>query len=447
MQKANKYNKITAMHFHGGTLRMDMAKLSREELKRELSILSKEYEEFRSRGLKLDMSRGKPCTEQLELSVDMLAYPYRDKNYKTASCADVRNYGMTDGLPEAKELFSKLLEVSTSEIILGNNSSLSMMYDAISRAMTFGVYGSPEPWSRLPKVKFLCPSPGYDRHFAITELFNIEMITIEMKEDGPDMDTIEKLAAEDDSIKGIWCIPKYSNPTGVTYSDEVVDRLAAMRTAASDFRIFWDNAYIVHHLTDKPDKLKNILEACKKAGNPDRVFIFASTSKITFPGSGVAMMASSESNINQIKKLLGIRSIGPDKINQLRHVMFFSDPDSIEQHMKKHAAILKPKFEMVLSILDSRLGDRNIAKWSRPNGGYFISLDTLPGCASAVVKMAGEAGVVLTPAGATFPYGKDPQDCNIRIAPTLPPLEELKLAMELLCTCIQIVSARKLLGT
>lgn len=295
-------------------------------------------------------------------------------------------------------------------------------------------------------MKFLCPSPGYDRHFAITELFNIEMITIDMKENGPDMDTVEKLVAEDDSIKGIWCTPKYSNPTGITYSDEVVDRLAGMQTAAKDFRIFWDNAYIVHHLTDEHDRLKNILEACKKAGNPDRVYMFASTSKITFPGAGVAMMASSVNNINRTKKLLGIRTIGPDKINQLRHVMFLKDLDGIEQHMKKHAAILKPKFDTVTGILDSKLGDKNIASWSMPRGGYFISFDTMPGCASAVVKMAGEAGVVFTPAGATYPYGRDPQDRNIRIAPSMPPIEDLKVAMELLCICVQIVSARKLLG-
>jgi len=425
---------------------MDIAKLSREELEKRLSELKKEYEGFRAKGLKLDMSRGKPCKEQLDLSVEMLAYPYRDKNFKTDSCADVRNYGLVDGLPEAKELFARMLEVSAGEIIVGNNSSLSMMYDSISRAMTFGVYGSPEPWGRLPKVKFLCPSPGYDRHFAICELFGIEMITIDMKDDGPDMDTVERLVAEDDSIKGIWCTPKYSNPTGITYSDGVVDRLASMRTAAEDFRIFWDNAYVVHHLTEKPDRLKNILEACKKAGNPDRVFIFASTSKITFPGSGVAVMAASENNINLIRKQLGIRTIGPDKINQLRHVLFFRDLAGIEEHMKKHAAILKPKFDMVDSILESRLGGKNIASWSKPNGGYFISFDTMPGCASAVVKMAGEAGVVFTPAGATYPYGKDPQDRNIRIAPTLPPVEELRTAMELLCICVELVSIQKLLA-
>lgn len=425
---------------------MDFNKLGRDELKEKLSTLNKIYDGFKAENLKLDMSRGRPCIEQLDLSMEMLDFPASSDSCKTASGADVRNYGLTDGIPEAKELFSKLLEVSTKEIIIGGNSSLNLMYDTISRAMTFGVCGSPEPWGKLPKVRFICPSPGYDRHFAITELFNIEMITVDMKADGPDMDMVEKLVSEDASIKGIWCTPKYSNPDGITYSDSVVDRFAQMHTAASDFRIFWDNAYIVHHLTDEPDKLKNIMEACKNAGNPDRAFIFASTSKVTFPGAGIAMMAASENNIAQIKKLLAIQTIGHDKLNQYRHVVFLKDLDGIGNHMKKHAAILKPKFDMVLDILSDNLGDKNIAWWNKPNGGYFISFNTMPGCASAVIKMAEEAGVVLTPAGATYPYGKDPKDANIRIAPTLPPVNELKKAMELLCVCVQIVSAKKLLG-
>ncbi len=425
---------------------MDFSKLGRDELKEKLESFNKTYEGFKAENLKLDMSRGRPCTEQLDLSMEMLDFPASKDSCITPSGADIRNYGLTDGIPEAKELFAKLLEVSTKEIIIGGNSSLNLMYDTISRAMTFGVCGSTEPWGKLPKVKFLCPSPGYDRHFAITELFNIEMITVDMKEDGPDMDTVERLAAEDASIKGIWCTPKYSNPDGITYSDRVVDRFAQMRTAASDFRIFWDNAYIVHHLSDEPDRLKNIMEACKNAGNPDRVYIFASTSKVTFPGAGIAMMAASENNISQIKKLLAIQTIGHDKLNQYRHVKFLKDMDGIEAHMKKHAAILKPKFDMVIDILSSNLGDKNIAWWNKPNGGYFISFNTMPGCASAIVKMAADAGVVLTPAGATYPYGKDPNDANIRIAPTLPPVSELKKAMELLCVCVQIVSAKKLLG-
>ena len=424
----------------------DFTRMNKNKLEQRLSSLNKKYEEFKSRNLKLDMSRGKPCAEQLELSMEMLKFPGPGDSCKISGGLDARNYGMLDGIPEAKELFALMLEVSPKEVIVGGNSSLSMMYDSIARAMSFGVYGGAEPWGKLPKVRFLCPSPGYDRHFAVTELFNIDMITIEMRNDGPDMDTVEKLAAVDPSIKGIWCNPKYSNPEGITYSDEVVDRLAAMKTAAADFRIFWDNAYAVHHLTEKHDKLKNIMTACKAAGNPDRVFIFASTSKITFPGAGIAVMAASENNIANIKKLLSIRTIGPDKLNQLRHVRFLRDMPGIEAQMKKHAAIIKPKFDMVLNILESELGDKNIAGWSKPNGGYFISFNTMPGCAAATVKMAAEAGVIFTPAGATYPYGKDPQDRNIRIAPTLPPISELKTAMELLCTCVQIVSARKLLG-
>lgn len=424
---------------------IDFTKLSRIELMERLIQLEKKYEEYKAKNLKLDMSRGKPCSEQLDLSMDMLEFDTDKDNYTTSDGIDTRNYGLVDGIPEAKELFAQMLEVSPKEIIIGGNSSLSMIYDTIARAMFFGVYGSDVPWGKLPKVKFICPSPGYDRHFAIAELFQIEMILVDMKSDGPDMDAVERLAAEDESVKGIICIPKYSNPEGITYSDEVVDRLAGMRTAAKDFRIFWDNAYVVHHLTDNPDKLKNIMEACKAAGNPDRTFIFSSTSKITFPGAGIAMMAASENNIAQIKKLLGIQTIGPDKMNQLRHVRFLKDMDGIISHMKKHASILKPKFDMVLNILESELGEKNIASWNKPNGGYFISFNTLPGCACATVKMASEAGVVLTPAGATFPYGKDPLDRNIRIAPTLPPVSELKMAMELLCVCVQIVSIKKLL--
>jgi len=357
----------------------DLRTMTRDELNQMLDSLNNRYQDFLSMKLKLDMSRGRPCTEQLDLSLDMLKLPVPEDGFKTAEGVDVRNYGLVDGIIEAKELFAQMLEVSPKEVILGNNSSLSMMYDTIARAMSFGVYGSPEPWGKLPKVKFICPSPGYDRHFAITELFNIEMITVDMRSDGPDMDTVERLAASDASIKGIWCTPKYSNPEGITFSDEVVDRLASMKTAAPDFRIFWDNAYVVHHLTDTPDKLKNIMDACKNAGNPDRVFIFSSTSKITFPGSGVAIMAASENNIAFIKKQLSIRTIGSDKINQLRHVRFLKDIKGIEEHMKKHAAIIKPKFDMVLDILDRELGGKNIAWWNKPNGGYFISCNTLPG--------------------------------------------------------------------
>lgn len=423
----------------------DFTRLSKEELKEKLVSLNEKYEGFLAKNLKLDMSRGKPCNEQLALSMDMLDVLGSSDNLKTADGTDTRNYGMLDGIPEAKVLFAQMLEVSSAEVIVGGNSSLSMMYDSVARGMMFGVFGSPEPWSKLPKVKFLCPSPGYDRHFAISELFGIEMIVIDMKKDGPDMDAVEKLVAEDSSIKGIWCVPKYSNPDGITYSDEVVDRFASMKTAAPDFRIFWDNAYTVHHLTDKPDHLKNIMDACKKAGNPDRVYIFSSTSKVTFPGAGIAVMAASENNLTRARKQMGIKTIGPDKINQLRHVRYLKDMAGINTQMKKQAAILRPKFDMVLDLLESELGGKNIAGWNKPNGGYFISFNTLPGCAKATVKMAADAGVVMTPAGATYPYGKDPHDRNIRIAPTFPPLVELKTAMELLCTCVQIVAVKKLL--
>ncbi len=424
----------------------DLAKLSKSELHDILISLNRKYDDFTSRNLKLDMSRGKPCSEQLDLSMDMLEFCAGSDEVKTIAGIDARNYGMPDGILEARELFAQMLEVSPEQIILGGNSSLSMMYDCISRAMNFGVYDGSLPWGKLPQVKFICPSPGYDRHFAITQLFNIEMIVVGMKKDGPDMDDVEKLVAEDESIKGIWCIPKYSNPEGITYADEVVDRLAGIKTAAKDFRIFWDNAYVVHHLTDCPDQLKNIIEACKAAQNPDRVYVFSSTSKITFPGAGIAMMAASENNISRARKHLSIKTIGPDKLNELRHVRFLKDMDGVNNHMKKHAAILKPKFDMVLDIMESELGDKNIASWSKPKGGYFISFNAMPGCAAATVKMAADAGVIFTPAGATFPYGKDPYDSNIRIAPTLPPLSELKTAMELLCTCVQIVTIKKLLA-
>jgi len=337
--------------------------------------------------------------------------------------------------------------VEPNEIIVGGNASLNMMYDMIAQAMTHGVAGSEVPWGKLPEIKFLCPSPGYDRHFAICEYFNIEMIVIPMKEYGPDMDMVEKLTSGDEYIKGIWCVPQYSNPGGITYSDEVVDRFAKMNTKAADFRIFWDNAYVVHHLCEEQqDHLKNILTACKQAGNPDRVFIFASTSKITFPGAGVAVMAGSENNLKHIRKRLTKQNIGPDKLNQLRHVRFLKDLYNINLHMKKHAEIIRPKFKVVLDTLEKELGGKNIAWWSKPKGGYFISLNTMQGCAKKVVDKAAEAGVKLTSAGATYPYGKDPDDSNIRIAPTFPSLPELEKAIELVCICIQLVSMEKLLN-
>lgn len=424
----------------------DINRMSRDELQRELLSLNERYEEFIGRKLKLNIERGRPGADQLELSMKMLEYPACGGSCKAEDGTDCRNYGLADGIPEAKTLFSQMLGVSAKEIIIGGNSSLSMMYDSLARAMMFGIVDGNGPWSKLPKLKFLCPCPGYDRHFAITELFGFEMIPIDMKEDGPDMDAVERLAAEDDAVKGIWCTPKYSNPDGITYSDEVVERFAAMKTKAPDFRIFWDNAYAVHHLTETPDRLKNIMDACKAAGNPNRVLIFGSTSKITFSGAGVAMMGASEANIAQAKKQLTIRTIGPDKLNQLRHVRFLKDMQGIEEHMKKQAELLRPKFDMVLGKLKEELGGKGIAWWNKPRGGYFISLNLLPGCAAATYKLLTGAGVAMTPAGATFPYGKDPQDRNLRIAPTLPPLEELKTATELLCTCVRIVSIKKVLG-
>jgi aspartate/methionine/tyrosine aminotransferase len=412
----------------------------------ELSLeLEAKYEAYKNQKLNLDMSRGKPCKEQLDLSRGMLDIVKADDSLQLEDGMDSRNYGGLDGIPEAKKLFAEMLGVSTKEIIIGGSSSLTMMHDTLARAMLFGVYGSVTPWSKLPVVKFLCPSPGYDRHFAICELFNIEMIVIDMKADGPDMDQVEMHVSADDSIKGIWCVPKYSNPDGITYSDEVVDRLAKMSCKAKDFKIIWDDAYTVHHLSDKPDPLKNILEACKSAGKADRVIMFSSTSKISFAGSGVAVMAASEANLSYIKKQLSVQTIGPDKINQLRHVRFYKDMDHIKVHMEQQAAILKPKFDTVLSIFDSELSGKHIAAWSKPNGGYFISLNTLDGCATAAVNMAAEAGVTLTKAGATYPYGKDPHDRNIRIAPTFPTLPELCIAIEILCLCVQIISIKKIL--
>ncbi|MDG5787242.1 aminotransferase class I/II-fold pyridoxal phosphate-dependent enzyme [Evansella sp. AB-P1] len=424
----------------------DFTTLSENELKELQVKLQDKYDTYKSQGLKLDMSRGKPSPKQLDLSDEMLDVVSSKDVLKAEDGTDVRNYGGLDGLPETKKFFGEILDVNPSEVLVGGNSSLNLMHDTVSRAMFFGVYGSETPWGKLPKVKFLCPSPGYDRHFAICELFNIEMIVVDMKDDGPDMDQVEKLVKEDDSIKGIWCVPKYSNPDGITYSDEVVDRFAQLEAKANDFRIFWDDAYTVHHLTEQPDQLKNILDACKEAGHPDRVFMFSSTSKITYAGSGIGVLASSENNLNFFKKQISMQTIGPDKVNQLRHIRFFKNVENLKAHMKKHAEIIKPKFDMVLSKLESELGDKDIASWHSPNGGYFISLNTLDDCAKEVVNLAKEAGVTLTGAGATFPYGKDPRNRNIRIAPTFPSLEELEKAMNVLCVCVQLASINKLLS-
>ena len=416
--------------------------LDARELEERRAELMARYQGFQSRNLQIDMTRGKPSPEQLDLSMGMLACVDAD-HYQTRDGVDCRNYGGLDGIPEAKQLFAQYLEVEPDEIIVGGNASLNVMYDVILRAMFFGVVDSDVPWGKLPIVRFVCPSPGYDRHFAICEHLGIEMIPVEMRADGLDMDAVEEIVAQDGSVKGIWCVPKYSNPTGVTFSDEVVERLANMETRAKDFRVFWDNAYTVHHLTDTPDRLSNMLDACKRAGNSERVLIFGSTSKISFAGAGLAMMAGSKENIEFVKEQVAIQTIGPDKLNQLRHVRFFRDMAGIETHMRKHAAILKPKFDAVLDIFDKEL-DQSIAEWSRPNGGYFVSINTLDGCAKAVVSMAADAGVKLTPAGSTFPYRKDPRDRNIRIAPSLPSIEEIRLAMELVSVCIKLASIDRL---
>lgn len=422
----------------------EYASFSKEQLEKEESLLKKQYEDFKAKNLKLNMARGKPGKDQLDLSLEILDCINSSESCKSEGGADCRNYGLLDGIPEAKKLFAEMLEVDPSEIIIGGNSSLNMMYDTIARAMTHGILGE-TPWCKLDKVKFLCPSPGYDRHFAVTEHFGFELVTVDMKDDGPDMDQVEELV-KDPAVKGIWCVPKYSNPQGITYSDEVVTRFAKLKPAARDFRIFWDNAYCVHHLTDTPDHLMNILEACRKYGNENIVYIFGSTSKICFPGSGVAMMAASKANIDDTKKQLAFQTIGPDKLNQLRHVRFFKNFSGIKEHMRKHAELIRPKFEAVLGSLEKELGGTGLLSWTSPNGGYFISVDTLDGCAKRTVELCEEAGVTVTPAGATYPYGKDPRDRNIRIAPTFPPIGELKTAITLFCLCVKVAGVEKLLS-
>ena len=419
--------------------------MSREELLQEKAALEAQYEEVKARGLKLDMSRGKPSAAQLDLSMGMMDILNSTTDLKCAAGVDCRNYGILDGIDEAKELLADMTEVSKDNIIIYGNSSLNIMYDTISRSVTHGVMGS-TPWCKLDKpVKFLCPVPGYDRHFAITEHFGIEMINIPMTPDGPDMDLVEKYVNNDPMVKGIWCVPKYSNPQGLTYSDETVRRFARLQPAAEDFRIYWDNAYGIHHLyDDKQDHLIEILMECKKEGHQDMVFKFCSTSKISFPGSGVAAIGASKANLEFIKKQMTIQTIGHDKLNQLRHVRYFKDIHGMVTHMRKHADILRPKFEMVLDGLQE-LGELGIGSWINPRGGYFISFDSMPGCAKAIVAKAKEAGVVMTPAGATFPYGKDPQDSNIRIAPSFPTLEELKVATEVFALSVKLVSIDKIL--
>ena len=425
---------------------MALKDMTAEQLKAFRDECRKQYDDFKSQGLKLDMSRGKPCKEQLDMSMPMLDVLNSSSSLIDADGVDVRNYGFLTGITEAKKLFADLLGVDPSMIIVGGNSSLQMMYDTIIRAMQLGVLGSEKPWCKYEHVKFLCPAPGYDRHFAICQALGIEMINVDYLEDGPDMDAVEKLVSEDEEIKGIWCVPMYSNPTGITYSDAVVKRFANLKPKAKDFRIFWDNAYCVHHLSENHDHLLNIIEECKKAGNPNMVFEFTSTSKISFPGGGLAVVAASKENIDFIKSQMTYQTIGFDKLNQLRHAKYFKNFESISEHMKHHAAIIRPKFDVVLYMLDKEIEPLGIGKWNKPNGGYFISFDALPGCAKRIVSLAKEAGVVMTGAGATFPYGKDPKDSNIRIAPTFPSVDELRQAMEIFCVCVKLASVEVLLN-
>lgn len=425
---------------------MAYRELSKRELHKRLEYLKELYEEICAEEVSLDMSRGKPGTDQLDLSMGMFDVFHSSYDFKDESGFDVRNYGVMDGIPEAKKLMAEIMNVSPKNVIVYGNSSLNIMYDTVARSYAEGVQGS-EPWCRLDKVKWLCPVPGYDRHFAITEHFGIEMITVPLFEDGPDMDMVEKLVSEDSAIKGIWCVPKYSNPSGVCYSDEVVKRMAALKPAAEDFRIYWDNAYAVHHLyEEKQVEILDILEECEKAGNPDMVYEFASTSKVTFPGAGIAALATSKANIKAIKKQMFVQTIGHDKINQLRHVRYFKDFDGVKEHMKKHAELMRPKFQAVLNEFDAELKEADIAKWTNPLGGYFISLDVMEGCAKKIVQMCKDAGMVLTGAGATYPYGEDPKDSNIRIAPSYATPEELLMASRILVICVKIVTIEKMLG-
>lgn len=419
--------------------------LSREELLSLKAELEKAYEDAKGKGLKLDMSRGKPSAAQLNMGMDILDTLNSESDLKTEAGLDVRNYGAFDGIPEAKRLLGEIMGVGAEKVVVCGNASLTIMFDTVSRSMTHGVLSS-TPWCKLDQVKFLCPVPGYDRHFAITEYFGIEMIPVPMTPQGPDMDMVERLVSQDSAIKGIWCVPKYSNPQGYTYSDETVRRFAALKPAAEDFRIFWDNAYVVHHLyEDKQDQLLDILSECEKAGNPDMVYEICSTSKISFAGGGISAIASSEANLDEVRRSMTIQTIGHDKINQLRHVRYFKDLAGVQAHMKRHADIIRPKFEAVLEVLDKELGGLGIGTWTRPNGGYFISFDAMNGCAKAIVAKCKEAGMVLTGAGATFPYGRDPEDSNIRIAPTFPTPEEMAMATDLFVLCVKLISVEKLL--
>lgn len=415
------------------------------ELQELLKKSKERFYDLKSKNLTLDMTRGKPSKAQLDLSLGMMDALGSDSDFMSEDGVDCRNYGVPDGIGEAKKLLADMTEVPPENIIIFGNSSLNIMYDTVSRSVTHGVLGS-TPWCRLDRVVFLCPVPGYDRHFSITEHFGIDMVNVPMTPDGPDMDMVEELVNTDPAVKGIWCVPKYSNPQGITYSDETVKRFAALKPAAADFRIYWDNAYGIHHLyDDKQDHIPEILYECEKQGHPDMVYKFCSTSKVSFPGSGLAAIGASKANLDEIRETLKIQTIGHDKLNQLRHARFYKDIDGMKAHMKKHAEILRPKFEAVLDILEREIGGLGIGSWIRPRGGYFISFDAMTGCAKKIVAKAAEAGLKMTAAGATFPYGKDPNDSNIRIAPSFPTLDELKVATEIFALSVKIVSIEKML--
>lgn len=424
---------------------MKLAEMTKEELLSLQKDLNEKYKDACSKGLKLNMARGLPSEEQLDMEADFFNTLFPDSNFISEAGIDCRNYGELVGIHEARQLMADMMEISADEVIVFGNSSLNVMYDTVARSMLHGVCGS-TPWCKLDKVKFLCPVPGYDRHFAITEQFGIEMINIPMTKDGPNMDMVEEYVNNDPTVKGIWCVPKYSNPQGITYSDETVKRFAALKPAADDFRIYWDNAYTIHHLFNgKEDQLLEILDECKKAGNPDMVFKFCSTSKVTFPGSGIAAMGASVKNLDFVKSIITIQTIGHDKLNQLRHVRYFKNIDGMKAHMKKHAEIIRPKFDLVLGVLDKELSELGVGEWTKPNGGYFVSFDALPGCAKKIVGMCKDAGVTLTGAGATYPYKKDPNDSNIRIAPTFPPIEDLAKALDIFTLCVKLASVEKIL--
>ena len=421
------------------------SELSREELMELREQLLAAYEEKKALGLNLDMSRGKPSPTQLGVSVGLMDVINSDSDMKSECGIDCRNYGCLDGIPEVKRLMAEMMGTTEDHIFIGGNASLTLMFDTVSRAYTHGIMGE-TPWCKLDKVKFLCPVPGYDRHFAITEHFGIEMINIPMSETGPDMDMVEELVNSDPTVKGIWCVPKYSNPQGICYSDETVRRFANLKPAAKDFRIFWDNAYVIHHLyEDNQVEILDIIGECEKAGNPDMVFEFASTSKVSFPGSGVSAMATSHANLEDAKKHYTIQTIGNDKVNQLRHARYFKNLDGLKEHMKKHADFMRPKFEATLKVLEEELDGLGIGSWIKPLGGYFISFDAMEGCAKAIVAKCKEAGVILTGAGATFPYHKDTKDSKIRIAPAVPTQEEMQQATEIFVLCVKLVSVQKLL--